>query len=48
MDEDELRAAGEGTPTIDRIDIAEFDSTEELRAWLGKARARIPPPANVR
>jgi hypothetical protein len=37
MDEDELRAAGEGTPTIDRIDIAEFDSTEELRAWLAKA-----------
>src|SRR5262249_36639621 len=34
MDEDELRKAGEGEPTIDGFDIAEFESGEELRAWI--------------
>ena len=34
MSEDELRQAGEGEPTIDGIDIAEFESGEELRAWV--------------
>jgi hypothetical protein len=36
MDEDELRKAGRAEPTIDRIDIAEFESQEELREWLKK------------
>jgi hypothetical protein len=36
MDEDALQKAGEGQPTIDRIDIGEFETTEEQLAWLGK------------
>jgi hypothetical protein len=36
MDEDELRRSGKGEPTIDRIAIAEFESQEELRQWLGR------------
>jgi hypothetical protein len=44
MDEDELRKAHQRRePTIDRIDIAEFDTVEEQREWL-KAHA----PAFVR
>ena len=38
MDEEALRRAREGEPTIDRIDIAEFETVEEQREWL-KARA---------
>lgn len=39
MDEDELRKAHQrGEPTIDGIDIAEFETTQEQREWL-KARA---------
>jgi hypothetical protein len=34
MDEDELRKAGESEPTIDRIMVAEFDSTQEAENWL--------------
>jgi hypothetical protein len=34
MEEEELQQAGEGEPTIDRIDIAEFESQEELREWV--------------
>jgi hypothetical protein len=45
MDEDELRQAGEGEPTIDRIDIAEFQTTEEQAEWLKKrAAAFVRPP----
>ena len=36
MDRDELRRAGEGMPTIDSIEIAEFESGEELREWVKK------------
>jgi hypothetical protein len=36
MDEEELRKAGEGAPTIDRIDVAEFETAEEQREWLKK------------
>jgi hypothetical protein len=36
MDEDELRQVGEKGPTIDRIEVAEFESQEELREWLKK------------
>jgi hypothetical protein len=45
MDEDALRAAGEGQPTIDGIEIAEFEEVEEQRAWLKKlAPAFVRPP----
>jgi hypothetical protein len=40
MDEMELRRAREGEPTIDRIDIAEFETAEEQREWL-QARAPV-------
>lgn len=36
MDETELRRAGKGEPTIDRIEVAEFASNEELQEWLKK------------
>jgi hypothetical protein len=36
MDEMELRRAGKGEPTIDRIEVAEFTSNEELQEWLAK------------
>lgn len=36
MDDDELRKAGEGEPTIDRIEIVEFESHEEATAWIEK------------
>jgi hypothetical protein len=36
MDEQELRRVGQGGPTIDRIEVAEFDSQEEIREWLSK------------
>jgi hypothetical protein len=36
MDEAELRRIGEKQPTIDRIDIADFDNSEEMGVWLGK------------
>ena len=37
MDEQELRRVGERGPTIDRIEVAEFESHEEVQAWLKKA-----------
>ena len=40
MSETELRRAGGGAPSIDRIDIAEFESVEEQREWLS-ARAPV-------
>ncbi len=36
MDEDELRTAGEGEPTIDGIEVEEFERSQDLRAWLQK------------
>lgn len=38
MDEEELRKAGEGEPTIDDIEIGEFETTQDMREWL-KERA---------
>jgi hypothetical protein len=43
MDEEELRAVVEGGPTIDRIEVEEFASTEEQQEWL-----RANAPAFVR
>jgi hypothetical protein len=40
MDEDELRQAKDGEPTIDRIEIVESDSQEVLLAWL-KQKATV-------
>jgi len=40
MHEAELRRARQGEPTIDSIDIAEFESVEEQREWLS-ARAPV-------
>ena len=36
MDADEVRRAGHEEPTIDRIEVAEFPSNEELQEWLKK------------
>lgn len=36
MDEDELRKAKEGQPTIDGIEVAEFETREEISEWLKK------------
>jgi hypothetical protein len=36
MEPDELRQAGEGEPTIDGIEVAEFESGEEMREWVKK------------
>lgn len=36
MGEDELKAAGEAGPTIDRIEVADFESHDEELAWLKK------------
>jgi hypothetical protein len=34
MDESEIRTVGESGPTVDSIEVAEFESQEELKAWL--------------
>lgn len=36
LDEDELRKAGLGEPTVDRIDAASFDDPDSMRAWVGQ------------
>lgn len=36
MDEDDLRKAGEGQPTVDRIEVAAFDSHEKLKQWVSR------------
>jgi len=36
MDDTELRRAGRWEPTIDGIEVAEFDTAEELREWVKK------------
>jgi len=36
MDDAELRRAGRGEPTIDCIEVAEFESQEDLQEWLRK------------
>jgi hypothetical protein len=38
MDEEELRKTGDSGPTIDAIDIAEFETVQDMRDWL-KRRA---------
>lgn len=41
MDEQELRRAGEGEPTIDRIEVAEFESSVDADGWLNKVAPRF-------
>lgn len=36
MSEEDIRKVGETEPTIDSIQIAEFDSHDALKEWLGK------------
>ena len=36
MTEDEIRKVGETGPTIDSIEVAEFESQAGLKEWLGK------------
>jgi hypothetical protein len=34
MDEDELLRVGQSGPTIDKIEVGEFESQDEIREWL--------------
>jgi hypothetical protein len=34
LDEDELKKAGEGEPTIDQLLVASFDAPEKIREWV--------------
>jgi len=45
MDKDELRKTPPGQPTIDRIEVAEFDSQEELKEWMKKNAPAFLRPA---
>jgi len=36
MTKEEIRQVGETAPTVDSIEIAEFDSNETLKEWVGK------------
>ena len=36
MSEEDIRSVGETGPTIDSIQVAEFESQEELEEWLSK------------
>lgn len=36
MSEQDIRQVGDSGPTIDSIEVAEFESHEALKAWLGK------------
>jgi hypothetical protein len=37
MDEDALRLCGKGQPTVDHIEVVEFQSHEDAHEWLKKA-----------
>jgi hypothetical protein len=39
MSEEEIRQVGETAPTIDSIQVAEFESHAQLKEWLGKHAA---------
>ena len=45
MDQDELRQTGEAEPTVDRIEVAEFQTAEGQQEWLTqRAPAFLRPP----
>ncbi len=43
MDEDELRRATQGEPTIDHINVVEFESQTEIKAWLAEHASVFVP-----
>ncbi len=45
MDQDELRHAGEAEPTVDGIEVAEFQTPEDQRAWLAKVAPAFMRPS---
>jgi hypothetical protein len=48
MDEDELKQAGEGGPTIDRIEVEAFESADDMRAWVKVNAPAFLPRASGR
>ena len=36
MTEEDIRSVGETGPTIDSIEVAEFESQADLKEWLSK------------
>ncbi len=44
MDPEESRRIGQNEPTVDRIDIAECESHDDVRAWLKKVAPGIMRP----
>jgi hypothetical protein len=47
MGEDELRKTGEKEPTIDSIEVAEFETREEMQAWLARTAPEFVRPAGA-
>jgi hypothetical protein len=45
MSEEEIRQVGENGPTIDSIEIAEFESHEALQEWLGERSSAFLRPS---
>jgi hypothetical protein len=45
MDEEELRKASNARPSIDAIDIAEFETVQEMREWLKRRAPAFLRPA---
>lgn len=43
MSKEDVRRVGETGPTIDSIEVAEFDSHEALKEWLGKKASAFLP-----
>jgi hypothetical protein len=46
MGEAELKRVGNDGPTIDRIEVAEFESAEEQRKWLARVAPVFARPAS--
>ena len=36
MSEEDIKNVGETGPTIDRIEVAEFESHADVKAWISK------------
>ena len=43
MSEEEIRQVGETGPTIDSIEVAEFESQQEMREWLKRKAPAFAP-----
>jgi hypothetical protein len=46
MAEEDIRIAGDTAPTIDSIEVAEFESHADLKDWLGKHAPGFSIPPN--